>query len=49
MKQAANTGLFNPVVPKAHSSECQNLLFPVQIKLVKFVKASLLDFYFLHP
>ena len=35
MLQAANTDLFNPLVPKAHNSECQNLLFPLQIKLVK--------------
>ena len=32
MLQAANTDLINPlVVPKAHNSECQNLLFPLQI------------------
>ena len=35
MQQAPNTDLFNPLVPKAHNSECQNLLFPVQIKPVK--------------
>ena len=29
MLQAA----FNPLVPKAHNSEFQNLLFPLQIKL----------------
>ena len=28
---AANTDLFNPLVPKAHNSECQNLPFPLQI------------------
>ena len=28
MLQAANTELFDPLVPKAHSSECQNLPFP---------------------
>ena len=27
--------LFNPLVPKALNSECQNLLFPLQIKPVK--------------
>ena len=31
MLQTANTELFNPLVPKAHNSECQNLLFPLQI------------------
>ena len=35
MLQAANTDLFNPLVPKARNSECQNLLFPLQIKPVK--------------
>ena len=35
MLQAANTDLFNPLVPKAHNSEYQNLLFPLQIKAVK--------------
>ena len=33
--QAANTELFNPLVHKAHNSECQNLSFPLQIKPVK--------------
>ena len=32
MLQAANTDLFNPLVPKAHNSECQ---FPFHIKPVK--------------
>ena len=27
MLQAANTDHFNPLIPKAHNSECQNLLF----------------------
>ena len=31
MLQGVNTDL----VPKAHNSECQNLLFPLQIKLLK--------------
>ena len=35
MLQGANTDRFNPLVPKAHKSECQNLLFPLQIKPVK--------------
>ena len=35
MLQAANTGLFSPLIPNAHNSECQNLLFPLQIKPVK--------------
>ena len=35
MLQAASTDLFNPLVPKAHNSECQNQLFPLQIKPVK--------------
>ena len=35
MLQAANTDLFNPLVPKDHNSECQNLLLPLQIKPVK--------------
>ena len=35
MLQAANTDLFNPPVPKAHNSECQNILFSLQIKQLK--------------
>ena len=35
MFQAANIELFNPLVPKAQNSECQNLLFPLQIKPVQ--------------
>ena len=35
MLQAANTDLFNPLVPKAHNSECQNPPFPFQMKPVK--------------
>ena len=34
MLQAASTDLFNPLVPKSHDSECQNLLFPLQINPV---------------
>ena len=46
MLQAANTDLFNPLVPKAHNSDCQNLLFPLQIKPVKVSLSLLADFYF---
>ena len=37
MLQGSNTDLFNPLplVPNAYNSECQNLLFPLQIKPVK--------------
>ena len=35
MLQAANTDLFNPLLPKAHNSECQNIIFPFEIKPVK--------------
>ena len=35
MLQAANIDLFKPLIPKAHNSECPNLLFPLQIKPVK--------------
>ena len=38
MGQAADTDLYNPLpllVPKAPKSEWQNLIFPLQIKLVK--------------
>ena len=34
MLQAANTNLFNNLVPKAHNSERQNLKFPLQIKKI---------------
>ena len=30
-----NTDLFNPLVPKAHNSECRNLPFTLQIKPAK--------------
>ena len=33
--ELTRTDHFNPYVPKAHNSECQNLLFPLQIKSVK--------------
>ena len=32
MLQAANTDLFNPLVPKAHNSKRQKILFLFQIK-----------------
>ena len=35
MLQAANTDLFNRLVPKAHNSECQNQTFRLQILPVK--------------
>ena len=31
MLQAANTDLFNPLVPNAHNNECKTLI-PLQIK-----------------
>ena len=46
MLQAANTDLSNPLVPKAYNSECQNLLFPLQIKPVKSVKSKVYRFLF---
>ena len=44
MLQAANTDLFNPLVPEAFNSECQNMLFPLQIEPAK--EASLRIFIF---
>ena len=35
MLQAANTDLFNTLVPNFHNSECPNLLFPLQFKTEK--------------
>ena len=35
MLQAANTCLFNPLIPKAHNSACKNLPFPLQTNPVK--------------
>ena len=35
MLQRANTDLFNPLVPKAHNREFQNLLLSLLIKSVK--------------
>ena len=50
MLQAANTDLFSPLLPKAHDSECQNLLFPLRIKPVK-VNLKLINgfLFFVHP
>ena len=39
MFQAAKTDLFNPLLPKGHNSECQNLPFPLQIKPVKVIQS----------
>ena len=39
MLLGANTDLFNPLVPKAHNTECQNI-FPLQITPVKSVRAN---------
>ena len=36
MLQGANSDLFNPLVPEAHNLlllECQNLLFPLHLKV----------------
>ena len=35
MLQGAYTDLFNPVIPKPHNSESQNILFPLEIKPLK--------------
>ena len=35
MLQGANIDHFNPLIPKAHNSDSQNLLFQLQIKPVK--------------
>ena len=41
MLQAANTDHFNPLVPKSHNSECQNLPFLYKLKLrIKVAKVS---------
>ena len=48
MIQGANTDLFNLLVPKAHNSERQDILFLLQIKPVKVI--YLIDrFYFFGP
>ena len=54
MFQAATTDFFNPLVPKAHNSERQNLPYPLQIQPSKsrlklglrifiFVPSALMD------
>ena len=40
------TDIFNPLVPKAYNSEYQILLFPLQIKPLKSVEASLRILFF---
>ena len=49
MQQAANTGHFNPLVPKAHNSEARNRQFPLQISKPVKVSQSLQIFYFCSP
>ena len=46
MLQTANTDLLNPLVPKAHYSECQNLPFTLQIKPANSVKKLVCRFLF---
>ena len=43
-----DTELFNPLVPKAHNSECQNILFPLQIEPARLLKL-IGGFFFGHP
>ena len=45
--QGANTDLLNPLVPKAHNSECQNLQFSLQIKPLKVSLKLVCGFLFL--
>ena len=44
MLQAANTDLFNPLVPKAHNREFQNILFPLKLNHQKVIQI-LVDFH----
>ena len=46
MLQAANTDLFNPLVPIAHNSECEIYYFLYKLRQEKSVKASLRIFIF---
>ena len=46
MLQAANNDIFNPLVPKAHNKECQNLLFPLQIKPARVWTLKLIGGFF---
>ena len=48
MLLGASTDLFNPLVPKAHNSECQNLLLSLRIKPLK-VNLKLISGFFLAP
>ena len=43
MLQAANTDLFNPIVPKAQNCECQNLLVSSFKKIVFFAASALMS------
>ena len=47
MLQAANNERFNPLVPKARNSDCQNLPFPLQIRPIKLSSSKFPNFYFL--
>ena len=49
MLQAANTDLFNPLPPKVHNSEYQNLPYPLQKKPVKVNFKSNCRNLYLHP
>ena len=48
MLQAASSDLFNPLVPKAHNSECQNLLLLYKLSQQSLFQVKLADFYLLH-
>ena len=41
MLHKGSTEIQNPLVPKAHNGECQNLLFPLQIKPVYKIQLKL--------
>ena len=47
MLQGANTDIFNPLVPKAHSDECQNIRFFTNYASKSQIKVKLADFFFL--
>ena len=50
MLQGATLTFFNPLVlTLAHTSECQNLQFCLQIKPVNVSYSQFLDFYFFAP
>ena len=49
MVQAANTDLFNPLVPQTQTRECQNLPFPLQIRQSKARLKQVGGFSFLAP